>query len=369
MSDVSSFVRRGQSDSETINKLQALITPLAFAEPEADSLKERVILSNPIRKRTNTSVTGLDITTSSTATRDRFGSHITILPDTSTPTAFPVTPTLTGTLTFPNKKNGGGALFTGSQYISIPDDNQLDLTLPYFTVAFWFKSDGTNEGTQTIYSKGVFDSSRDYCSACTDFDTDDYDTTEAVPITAGLQVQVEASNDKDYCDTCSDFDISYDNTVVPERIRVIISDGTNLVNGTVSTTNLFDANWHSIIIVSTDSVSDYCSACTDFSSDYNTISNPLITIYMDKVSQGTIDHSSITGDLSNTEDAIIGASTTSLIDPLIANLALFEYQGTNWDSTDITDFHDNARIRVASQKVAFHFIGNDATVDTLDKVY
>lgn len=89
---------------------------------------------------------------------------------------------------------------------------------------------------------------------------------------------------------------------------------------------------------------------------------------MDKVSQGTIDHSTITGDLSNTESAIIGASDTSLTNPLVANLALFEYQGTNWDSTDISDFHDNARIRVANQKVAFHFIGNDSTEDTLANV-
>ena len=365
MSDVSSFVRRGQSDSETINKLQALITPLAFADPEADSLKERVILSNPIRKITLTSLTGLDITDSSTATRDRFGSSITILPDTSTPTAFPVTPTLTGTLTFPNKINGSGALFTGSQYISIPDDNQLDLTLPFFTVAFWFKSDGINQGTQTIYSKGSFIFDADYCLACGDYDTDDYNTVGGLPITSGLEVQVEGNTVADFD---SDFDSSHDTSTTSERVRVIISDGTNLVDSTVDTTNIFDGSWHSIIIVSTDSVSDYCVACTDFSSDYSSVSTPLITVYMDKVSQGTIDHSSITGDLSNTESAILGASDTSLSNPLKANLALFEYQGTNWDSSDITDFHDNSRIRVANQKVAFHFIGNDSSVDTLDSI-
>ena len=363
MSDVSSFVRRGQSDSETINKLQALITPLAFADPEADSLKERVILSNPIRKRTLTSLTGLDITNSSTATRDRFGSSITILPDTSTPTAFPVTPSLTGTLTFPNKINGAGALFTGSQYISIPDDNQLDLTLPFFTVAFWFKSDGTNEGTQTIYSKGEFDINRDFCLTCGDYDTDDYSTGVDTSTVPGLEVSVEANTVADYS---SDFDLSYDTTTITERVRVIISDGTNLVDSTVTTANLFDGSWHSVIIVSTDSVVDYSSA--DYSDDYNSSVTPIVTVYMDKVSQGTIDHSTITGDLSNTESAILGASDTSLTNPLVANLALFEYQGTNWDSTDITDFHDNARIRVTNQKAAFHFIGNDSTEDTLANV-
>jgi hypothetical protein len=365
MSDVSSFVRRGQSDSETINKLQALITPLAFADPEADSLKERVILSNPIRKRTLTSLTGLDITNTSTATRDRFGSSITLLPDTSTPTTFPVTPSLTGTLTFPNKINGAGALFTGSQYISIPDDNQLDLTLPFFTVAFWFKSNGTNDGTQTIWSKGSFTSDADYCLSCGDYDTDDYDTVGGIPLTPGLEVRVEANLVADYS---SDFDVSHDKSTATERVRVIISDGINLVNSTVDTTNIFDGSWHSVIIVSTDSISDYCVACTDYSSDYSSVTTPIITVYMDKVSQGTIDHSTITGDLSNTENAILGASDTSLSNPLVANLALFEYQGTNWDSTDITDFHDNARIRVANQKAAFHFIGNDSTEDTLANV-
>jgi hypothetical protein len=363
MSDVSSFVRRGQSDSETINKLQALITPLAFADPEADSLKERVILSNPIRKRTLTSLTGLDITNSSTATRDRFGSSITILPDTSTPTAFPVTPSLTGTLTFPNKINGAGALFTGSQYISIPDDNQLDLTLPFFTVAFWFKSDGTNEGTQTVWSKGLFSSDPDYCLTCGDYEATNYDTVGGIITTPGLEVQVEGNTVADYS---SDFDVSYDTSTITERVRVIISDGTNLVNSTVTTANLFDGSWHSVIIVSTDSVVDYSSA--DYSDDYNSSVTPIVTVYMDKVSQGTIDHSTITGDLSNTETAILGASDTSLTNPLVANLALFEYQGTNWDSTDITDFHDNARIRVGNQKAAFHFIGNDSTEDTLANV-
>ena len=365
MSDVSSFVRRGQSDSESINKLLALITPLAFADPEADSLKERVILSNPIRKRTLTGLTGLDITNSSTATRDRFGSSITILPDTSTPTALPVSPSLTGTLTFPNKVNGAGALFTGTQYISVPDDNQFDLTLPFFTVAFWFKSDVTNQGTQTIYSKGEFIIDPDYCVTCGDYDTDDYDTETGVSIVPGLEVQVKANTAADFD---SDFDNSHDTTTSAEAIRIIISDGTNLIDSSVTATNLFDGNWHSIIIVSTDSVSDYCSACTDFSDDYSVISSPLITVYMDKVSKGTIDHSAITGDLSNTENAIIGASDASLTNPLKSNLALFEYQATNWNTTDISNFHDNARIRVTNQKMAFHFIGNDTTEDTLENL-
>ena len=132
MSDVSNFVRRnGSADRSEINKILSVINPLAFPEPEAEAVKERIILSPTIRKRTLTSATGLDITKSSTATRDRLSSSITLLPDTYTPTAFPVLPLLYGTLTFNQEKYGAGATFTGSQYIEIPDDNQFDFCLLY----------------------------------------------------------------------------------------------------------------------------------------------------------------------------------------------------------------------------------------------
>ena len=272
MSDVSSFIRRGHSNSETINKLQAIITPLAFADPEADSLKERIILSSPRRLRTITASTGLDITDSSTATRKRTSTSLTIVPDTSSPSTFPVSPSTVGTLDFDiAKKYGAGARFDGTQYITIPDNNQFDLSLPYFTMAFWFKS--TNGGTQTIYNKSNFN---------------------------------------------------------------------------------FDQ--------------DYCSVCTDFSDDFQQVSTPVLTVYYDKVSAGTIDHSSVTGDLSNSEDAILGAENTSLDNPLNGTLALFEYQETNWTTDDIDSYHDDARIRVTGQKAAFHFTGNDSSESTLETI-
>ena len=174
MSDVSSFIRRGHNNSETINKLQALITPLAFADPEDDALKERIILASPKRLRTITAFTGLDSTRLGSEIRKRTSSSLTILPDTATPSAFPVSPSIVGTLDFDiAKKYGAGARFNGTQYISIPDDNQFDLTLPYFTMAFWFKS--TNGGTQTIYNKSNFNFDQDFCSVCADF-SDDYST-------------------------------------------------------------------------------------------------------------------------------------------------------------------------------------------------
>ena len=187
MSDVSNFVRRnGSADRSEINKILSVINPLAFPEPEAEAVKERIILSPKVRKRTISSSTGLDITASNTDTRTRTSNSITILPDTSTPTAFPVSETLNGTLTFNQEKYGAGAIFTGSQYIEIPDDNQFDLTLPYFTVAFWFKANGVDQGSQIVWSKGSFIFDRDFCLACGNFDTDDYSTAVDVTVDPGL---------------------------------------------------------------------------------------------------------------------------------------------------------------------------------------
>jgi hypothetical protein len=371
MSDVSNFVRRnGSADRSEINKILSVINPLAFPEPEAEAVKERIILAPKVRKRTLTGLAGLDITKSSTATRDRFSSSITILPDTISPTAFPVSETLNGILTFNQEKYGAGATFTGSQYIEIPDDNQFDLTLPYFTVAFWFKANGVDQGSQIVWSKGSFGFDRDFCLACGNFDTDDYSTAPDTTTDPGLQIRLEANTDEDYCSACTDFDASFDTSSGVERVRVVISDGTNLVDETINASNLFDGNWHSIVIVSADSISDYCDACTDFDTDdYSVITNPVITIYMDKISLGTIDHSSVTGDLSNSANAFLGAGSSALTNPVKGSLALFEYQGTNWSTSDISAYHDDARIRVSNQKVAFHFIGNDSSVDTLDKVY
>ena len=244
MSDVSTFIRRGHNDSEAINKLQALITPLAFPEPEESGQKERVILSSPLRLRTLTSLTGTDISSISTATRDRFSNSITLLPDTSTPTTFPVSPTVSGTLVFTpsGQKYGAGATFNGTQYVSIPDDNQLDLTLPYFTMAFWYKGDGTSEGNQTIWSKGQFNADRDFCLACGDFDTDDFITTLDTTVDAGLQVMITANPEQDYESASSDFDVSYDTSTSAEKIKVIISDGTNFVEESVTATTASPAS-------------------------------------------------------------------------------------------------------------------------------
>ena len=370
MSDVSTFIRRGQNGSEAINKLQALITPLAFPDPEDEGIQERIILSNPVRLRTNSVSAGLDLSAVSTDSRDRTSTAITLLPDTSTPSAFPVSETVVGTLDLlTNKKYGAGATLNKTQYISIPDDNQLDLSLPYFTMAFWYKGNGTDEGRQTIWSKGEFGQGLDFCQACTDFHTSDFLSTPDTSLDAGLQVQLQGDAAADFESASSDFDTnSFSTTSTTERVNIIISDGTNFVEDSVDLLNLYDGNWHSIVIVSQDSISDFCVACTDFSDDFQQVTTPIITVYYDKVSAGTIDHSSVTGDLSNAQDAILGAENTSLENPLNGTLALFEYQATNWATDDIDSYHDDARIRVTSQKAAFHFTGNDSSESTLETI-
>jgi hypothetical protein len=370
MSDISTFIRRGQNGTESINKLQALITPLAFPDPEDEGISERIILSNPVRLRTNTVSAGLDVGPTTTDSRNRTSTAITLLPDTSTPSAFPVSETVSGTLDLlTNKKFGAGATFNKTQYISIPDDNQLDLSLPYFTMAFWYKGNGTDQGQQTIWSKGEFGQGLDFCQACTDFHTSDFLSTPDTAVDAGLQVQLQGDVDADFETASSDFDTnSFQTTSTTERIHIVISDGTNFVEGTMDLLNLYDGNWHSIVIVSQDSISDFCVACTDFSDDFQQVSTPVLTVYYDKVSAGTIDHSSVTGDLSNSEDAILGAENTSLDNPLNGTLALFEYQETNWTTDDIDSYHDDARIRVTGQKASFYFTGNDSSESTLETI-
>ena len=367
MSDISNFVRRTRENNhDEINKILSIINPMAFAEPEDDALKERDILADQVRRRVSSFEEG--VVQKDSTVHERVNTSISILPDTAVASVIPQTPSLTGTLTFPNKKYGAGALFDGTQYISIPDDNQFDLTVPYFTVAFWFKGDGVNNGIQTVWTKGDFTFDQDYFASGNNFDTDDYSTDNSTPNTPGLQVKIEANPEADYT-TTDDFDAAFDSSTSAGKVRVIMSDGTNTLNSTVDTSTIFDGNWHSIVIVSQDSISDYCTSCNDYSDDYSLISSPAMTIYIDKVSKGTLDHSSITGDLSNSSNAIIGAENTSFQNPLIGDLAIFEYDATNWTTANITSYHDDGRINVSSQKLAFYFVGNDSTVDTLDKVY
>ena len=374
-SDISNYVRRsGNADRDDINKILAIINPLVFPEPENTSLKERIILSPHFRDRILTALTGLDITKSSTATRSRQSSAITIIPSVATTSAPTYTATLTGTLTFPtDKKNGAGATFTGSQYFTLTDTgDSLDLTSGSFGMAFWFKGDGVTQGEQTIYSKRLGDLIRDYCEACTDFDTGDYFTAPSAT-NPGLSVSLVGNTSQDYCSACADFDTSnFNMTSSNTGVRVVMADGSNSVDSSVtSATNIFDGSWHSILINATDIVSDYCSACGDYDTDdYSVVTTPRIEVFIDGTSIGTIDHSSITGSLGNSESAYFGAQNNggTLENYIQGSIALWEFQNTVFSATAITDYHSNARIRSSGQLAALHFTGNSTQLDVLDNL-
>ena len=375
MSDISNYIRRqGSENRDEINKLLSIMNPLVFPEAEDTALKERIILSNSKRKRTNTVLSGTDITTIASNPRKRYSSSITIIPSSATTTPPTYTATLSGTLTFPaSKKNGAGATFTGSQYYTLTDTgDSLDLTNGQFGMIFWFKSNGITQGEQTIYSKRLGDLIRDYSASSGDFDSDDYFTSPN-PTSPGLTISLVGNIEQDHCSSCTDFDTNdYGTTTSNSGVRIIMADGTNSIDQSItSATNIFDSNWHSIVINASDIVSDYCSACTDFDTDdFSIVASPNIEVFLDKISLGTVSHSVITGSLGNSEPAYFGATDNggTRENFIQGTVALWEFQTNNFTTTGIADYHDNARIRSNNQKAALHFIGNATELDVLDNL-
>ena len=340
MSDISTFVKRGHNDHEAINKLQALITPIAFPEPEESSQKERVILSSPVRLRTNTSSTGTDITTTNSQTRDRFSNSYTVIPDTSTKTAYPVSNTTTGTLTYPSTsiiKGGAGTEFTGSQYITIPDNSALESDLP-IGIMFTFKSNGI-EGALAVYCK----------------------KDESTSTNAGVYVELLRNSVADF--NGSNFDTGdFNSTTQDSAVRVHVSDGSNEVDATITTaTDLFDGNTHTVVINIANTNPDFDSGDFDNDDFYIANSPKTVEVFVDKVSEGTADTSSITGSLTNARDAYFGGRDNggTIDSKLQGYVALFEIQNTTFSTSQINAYHDDNRIYVNNQLNAIHFAGSE----------
>ena len=369
MSDVSSFIRRGQSDTETINKLQALVTPLAFPDPEADSLKERVILASPKRLRTLTHTEGLDITTVSTATRDRISNSYSVVPDTESPVSYPVTNVTTGTITFGETsiiKGGCGALFDGTQYITIPHNSTLQSELPIGLI-FTFKSSGTG-GNQAIYCKKDETIDADFYEF--NFNNTDFDRSES-GIQSGIYVEVLKNDTPDFDQVSSDFDTSdFNMTTQVSAVRVHIADGTNQVDFTQpSTVDLFDGNTHTIAVNMSNALPDFNN--TDFeASDFDFNTNQNVEIWVDKVSRGSTSISSVTGSILNSRSAYFGARDNGgVIDlKLRGYVALFEVQNGLFTQSQINSYHDHDRLSVTNQLNAIHFCG-DESESVLDSVF
>ena len=369
MSDVSSFIRRGQSDTETINKLQALITPLAFPDPEADSLQERIILSSPKRLRTLTHAEGLDITGLDNNTRDRISNSYSVVSDTASPVLYPVTNVTTGTITFGETsiiKGGCGALFDGSQYITIPDNSTLQSELP-IGLMFTFKSSGV-QGSQAIYCKKNESIGADFYEY--NFNNTDFDRSTTA-IGRGIYVEVLKNDTADFDQVSSDFDTTdFNSTTQASAVRVHIADGTNEVDFIQpSTVDLFDGNTHTIAINISNAAPDFDATdfeATDF--DFNT--NQTIEVWVDKVSRGSTSIASITGSLLNSRSAYFGARDIagSVDSKLRGYVALFEVQNGLFSQSQINSYHDDDRLSVTNQLNAIHFCGDEST-SVLDSVF
>jgi hypothetical protein len=369
MSDVSSFIRRGQSDTETINKLQALITPLAFPDPEADSLQERIILSSPKRLRTLTHAEGLDITRVDTSTRDRISNSYSVVSDTASPVLYPVTNVTTGTITFGETsiiKGGCGALFDGSQYITIPDNSTLQSELP-IGLMFTFKSSGV-QGSQAIYCKKDESIDADFYEY--NFNVTDFDRSTTA-IGSGIYVEVLKNDTADFDQVSSDFDTTdFNSTTQVSAVRVHIADGTNEVDFIQpSTVDLFDGNTHTIAVNISNAAPDFDATdfeATDF--DFNT--NQTIEVWVDKVSRGSTSIASITGSLLNSRSAYFGARDIagSVDSKLRGYVALFEVQNGLFSQSQINSYHDDDRLSVTNQLNAIHFCGDEST-SVLDSVF
>ena len=348
MSDISSFIRRGQSNTETINKLQALITPLAFPDPEADSLKERIILSSPVRKRTITSVTGLDITTVTTGTRDRLSNTYTVVPDTSTPSAYAVSNTTTGTITFGEDsiiKGGCGGLFNGNQYITIPDNAAIESESP-IGLMLAFKTDGT-QGSLALYCK----------------------KDESTATNAGIYVEILKNAVADFEQSGLNFDnTDFNISTQASAVRVHIADGSNEVDFTQTTTaDLFDGSVHTITVNIANLSADFDA--TDFdATDFDLTTNQTIEVFVDKVSEGSTSTASITGTLLNSRDGIFGGRDNggTIDSKLHGYVALFELQNHLFTQAEIDTFHDDDRVSVTNQLNAIHFCGDDSTSTLVD---
>ncbi len=355
--DINNYIKRvGNQDRSDINKiLEALqeINPSI----EQDALKEKIALSPEVREQTTSVITGASATHSPKRTKEQkmFTRYFTSQP------TYPLTHTTEGTLSFPgtSTKYGGRAVFDGSQYITIGHNAQIDLTTDVDAgLIFWFKSEISTLGTMGIFSKK--DSA-----------------TDANP---GFETYFSGNPNPDYYS--DDFDSTqFDQTVEPEKINVKLGDGSSSVTLSKESASMFDGNWHSICvnINKNNPVEDFHADNFDTDDFNNVLDTPSVELFLDKTSIGSTSIS--LGSLTNSLDAIIGARQRSVVDEdydttqfdssnynnslstnetkLIGSLAYMFYRGKPFSSSEITAFHDNARIGTDNEKTSLHFVFNE----------
>jgi hypothetical protein len=152
MSEIVNYLRSDNTQQAKINQilqtLQKLITPVT-----GDPKKELIVYA-PESKVRLTSVTTGEANISNTDDRDRINSLVRTT-YTGNLSSFPLTDTVSGTITFPNtnQKLGGRAEFDGD-YITITSDTSLDVTS--FSVTAWFYITGNQTSAKIIEKPSSF---------------------------------------------------------------------------------------------------------------------------------------------------------------------------------------------------------------------
>jgi len=152
MSEIVNYLRSDNTQQGKINQilqtLQKLITPVT-----GDPKKELIVYAPESRVKL-TSVTTGEPNIKNTDDRDRLNSLVRTK-YTGSLSSFPLTDTVSGTITFPNtnQKLGGRAEFDGD-YITITSHTSLDVTS--FTVSAWFYISGNQTSAKIIEKLSSF---------------------------------------------------------------------------------------------------------------------------------------------------------------------------------------------------------------------
>ncbi len=290
-------------------------------------------------------------------TIDDSQNHFIIKPQNSSHTAYPQSATTTGTLTFPYSasnpsKYGAVARFANSQYITIPDDTSIDVDINQSFSFFFRWSLATNDlSPASIFCK----------------------KDESTSTNAGIHIWINAPQGNDYSST--DYQSGAGNYATADAngtINCRVADGSNEVNASYSvspSTELFDGNWHSVVITLGDIGADYNG--TDYqAADYKTTATEDVIIYIDGTAKSTTDYSSVTGTIGNARDIIVGGRDNSgTIDQKAScDLAWFFWDGHEMSSAEATSFN-TGQIEIYSNPVlAAFFFENDDSLDDLNAI-
>jgi len=277
--------------------------------------------------------------------------------DNSSHSAYPVTHTETGTINW-SPKNGTkyGALgkFDGTQYVTIPNHTNLDLTLPS-SFAFMYRYDGLSGGTFSVFCK-----KNEEVDLVEDFDATSFQASSfaTVPLNnsnAGIHIWIETKQTISFHST--DFDSSFQKATADATINVLVGDGTVFVKASEDSTDLFDGNWHTIIINLGDVIADFDASFQ--ASSFSTSATANISIYQDNSLLGSTDISTITGSITNSRAAYIGGrDDAGTIDwKLAGSLAWFFWESAEQSSADIADYENGVFISHA-EKSAISFEGS-----------